>query len=467
MADSNVSVIPGITEQAAAETEIRLDNPAEPEIPVVPKNSEFPSPDVTAQEAAALAPEGEAARRETGEVQLEPPAPAGIGGEHVPDPGKVVVPIEKGRKAAKAAEKEAAETAPAPEQQPGKKAAHRARQPKAEKEPKPLKSTPLAKAAEEKKAPAKKEIPGPEPEQPPVPQEAPRSNEPEKIVYLNLSELHAFKNHPFQVRDDADMEAMVESVKAGGVNQPAIVRPRADGGYEIVSGHRRQRASELAGFADMPCIVRNLSDDEAILKMAEDNINQRKEMLASERSKMLKMQLDAIKHQGARESSGQIDPKDAGKRSNEIVAQRNNMTVKQVQRYIRLDALVPELMKMVDEKVIAFTPAVELSFIRPKNQRYIVVAIEGQQSAPSLAQAQRMRELDQKNILNGDVIDGIMLEEKREADKVIISSQELSQYFGKDKTPREMKDQIIRLLDEWKDRQPELAKPEKKQEQEK
>lgn len=143
------------------------------------------------------------------------------------------------------------------------------------------------------------------------------------------------------------------------------------------------------------------------------------------------------------------------------------MTVKQVQRYIRLDALVPDLMKLVDEKVIAFTPAVELSFIRPKNQRYIVVAIEGQQSAPSLAQAQRMRELDQKNILNGDVIDGIMLEEKREADKVIISSQELSQYFGKDKTPREMKDQIIRLLDEWKDRQPELAKPEKKQEQEK
>ncbi len=143
------------------------------------------------------------------------------------------------------------------------------------------------------------------------------------------------------------------------------------------------------------------------------------------------------------------------------------MTVKQVQRYIKLNDLVPDLMEMVDEKKISFTPAVEMSYIKPKNQRYIAVAIEGQQSAPSLSQAQRMRELDQKGLLNGDVIDGIMLEEKKEVDKVIISSQELSQYFGKDKTPREMKDTIIKLLDEWKEKQPELAKPEKKQEQEK
>lgn len=191
---------------------------------------------------------------------------------------------------------------------------------------------------------------------------------------------------------------MVESVKAGGVNQPAIVRPRVDGGYEIISGHRRQKASELAGFADMPCIVRHLSDDEAVLKMAEDNINQRKEMLPSERSKMLKMQLEAIKHQGVREPSGQLGPKEVGKRSNETGAERNNMTVKQVQRYIRLDNLVPELMKMADEKKIAFTPAVELSYIKPKNQQYIVIAIEAQQSSPSLSQAQRMRDLDQKRL---------------------------------------------------------------------
>ena len=143
------------------------------------------------------------------------------------------------------------------------------------------------------------------------------------------------------------------------------------------------------------------------------------------------------------------------------------MTVKQVQRYIKLNDLVPDLMKMVDDKKISFTPAVEMSFIKPKNQRYIAVAIEGQQSAPSLSQAQRMRELDQKGMLNGDVIDGIMLEEKKEVDKVIISSQELSQYFGKEKTPREMKDTIIKLLDEWKEKQPELAKPEKQAEQEK
>ncbi len=149
------------------------------------------------------------------------------------------------------------------------------------------------------------------------------------------------------------------------------------------------------------------------------------------------------------------------------MAERNKMTVKQVQRYIKLNDLVPDLMKMVDEKKIAFTPAVELSYIKPKNQRYIAVAIEGQQSAPSLSQAQRMRELDQKGMLNGDVIDGIMLEEKKEVDKVIISSQELSQYFGKDKTPREMKDTIIKLLDEWKEKQPELVRPEKQAEQEK
>ena len=155
----------------------------------------------------------------------------------------------------------------------------------------------------------------PKPQEPP--KEAPRRGE-EQIVYIKLDELHAFKNHPFQVRDDDEMRAMVSSVKDKGVTQPAIVRPREDGGYEIVSGHRRQKASELAGFADMPCIVRNLTDDEAITQMVEDNLNQREEILPSERAKALKMQLEAIKHQGSR-TSGQIDPKDAGKRSNEIV----------------------------------------------------------------------------------------------------------------------------------------------------
>ena len=323
------------------------------------------------------------------------------------------------------------------------------------------------KASKEK--PEKKAAPtvqaAPAPKEPEGPKEAPRRGE-EQIVYIKLNELHAFKNHPFEVRDDEEMRAMVSSVKDKGVTQPAIVRPREDGGYEIVSGHRRQKASELAGYADMPCIVRNLTDDEAITQMVEDNLNQRKEILPSERAKALKMQLEAIKHQGSR-TSGQIDPKDAGKRSNEIVAERNKMAVKQVQRYIRLNELVPDLMKLMDEKKLGFTTAVELSYISKKNQNYIAVAIDSQQSSPSQAQAKRMRELDEKKLLNGDVIDGIMMEDKKEVDKVILTGAELSKYFGKETTPREMKDQIIKLLDDWKGQQKEHEKPEKKTEPEK
>ena len=322
---------------------------------------------------------------------------------------------------------------------------------------KPVKAPEPPKAAPGTGGPAAQAKPSVQPG-PTQPKEAPRRSD-EQIVYLKLSELHAFKNHPFQVRNDEEMKAMVSSVKDKGVTQPAIVRPREDGGYEIVSGHRRQKASELAGYADMPCIIRNLTDEQAITQMVEDNTNQRENILPSERAKALQMQLEAIKKQGARTGNGQ--------RSNEVVAERNKMTVKQVQRYIKLNELVPDLMKMVDEKKIAFTPAVELAFIKPKNQRYIAIAIEGQQSAPSLSQAQRMRDLDQKKLLNPDVIDGIMLEEKKEADKVIISSQELSQYFGKEKTPREMKDTIMKLLEENKEKLKEVSAPQKKAEQEK
>ena len=352
--------------------------------------------------------------------------------------------------------KEAEAAAPAKKEAPGKKgkAAQKpapAKKPeKAPKAPKPAKGTP------EVKAPA-------QPETPAAPAGAPRPAKDEQIVYIKLSELHAFKNHPFQVRNDEEMKAMVSSVRDKGVTQPAIVRPREDGGYEIVSGHRRQKASELAGFMDMPCIIRNLTDEQAITQMVEDNTNQRENILPSERAKALKMQLEAIKHQGAKEAtSGQLDPKDTGRRSNEIVAERNKMTVKQVQRYIKLNDLVPDLQKMMDAGQIKFTPAVELAYIKPKNQRYIAVAIESQQSAPSLSQAQRMRELDQKGVLNGDVIDGIMMEDKKEVDKVILTGAELSKYFGKETTPREMKDQIIKLLDDWKGQQKEVAKPEKK-----
>lgn len=208
-----------------------------------------------------------------------------------------------------------------------------------EKAPKAEKTAKAPKTAK-KPAPAKEAAPPPE--KPPEPREAPRSGEKEEIVYIKLSELHPFKNHPFQVRKDEEMAAMVESVKDKGVTQAAIVRPREGGGYEMVSGHRRQMASELAGFTDMPCIVRNLTDEQAITQMVEDNTTQRESILPSERAKALKMQLDAIKQQGARTGNGQ--------RSNEVVAERNKMTVKQVQRYIKLNYLAPDLMKMVDAK---------------------------------------------------------------------------------------------------------------------
>ena len=342
----------------------------------------------------------------------------------------------------------------------------------AEKPKQPRDKMPQSKKAPGKEAPIppKREVPSkeakaPEQEQPAAPRDATRSAEPEQIVYLNLSDLHPFKNHPFGVRDDAEMQGLVESVKAAGVNQPALVRPREDGGYEIIAGHRRQRASELAGFANMPCIVRNMTDDEAILAMTDDNLRHRERILPTEKAQSLKMQVEAIKHQGSR--PGEED-KDAGKRSTQVVGDRNDMNYKQVQRYIRLTELVPDLQKMVDEKKLAFTPAVEISFIRPKNQRYIAVSIEGQQSSPSLSQAQKMRELDKDGKLNGDVIDGILSQEKKEVDKVIINSAELEKYFGKDKSPREMKDKIISLLDDWKAKQPpELGKPEKKTDLEK
>jgi ParB family chromosome partitioning protein len=453
---------PNMPEEAttAPVGEVPAEEKTAPAVPPPEVGGKAPTAEQTAGEKATLTHEDK--------EPIEPPAPSDIGGEHIPTPGDVVVPSDKinelmsekkpgHRDRPPKADK--AEQAPAPEKTD--EAPKKERKPRAEKQ----------KLTSAKKAPAKEKTPAPEPEPPQEPKEPPRKGETEQIVFLNLSELHAFKDHPFQVRDDDEMRAMVESVRDKGVTQPAIVRPREDGGYEIVSGHRRQKASELAGYADMPCIVRNLSDDEAITQMVEDNINQRENILPSERAKALKMQLEAIKRQGARgdiSTSGQLGPKsENGQRSNAVVAERNKMTVKQVQRYIKLNDLVPDLMKMVDDKKISFTPAVEMSFIRPKNQRYIAVAIEGQQSAPSLSQAQRMRELDQKGMLNSDVIDGIMLEEKKEVDKVIISSQELSQYFGKERTPREMKDQIIKLLDEWKEKQPELTKPEKQVEQEK
>lgn len=448
--------------------------------------TEAPSPENPGGPPVPPAPEQEA---EQGTIP---------GMEEKSDPTETVIDLAAARKAAK--------EQPAPEaggEGPGgegeKKPARRGRRPKAEQEApgggesgaagkaKQSRAAKKEKAPTEKaKAPKKEKAPrapkdkgggggpasGPAADTPPapeptVPREPPRSGETEQIVYIDLGELHAFKDHPFGVRDDDEMRSLVESVKVGGVNQPALVRPREDGGYEIIAGHRRQKASELAGYTKMPCIVREMTDDEAILAMTDDNLRQRSNILPMEKAFSLKMQVEAIKHQGAR-TSGQDVQKDAGKRSIEIVGERNGLNYKQVQRYVRLTELVPDLQKMVDEKKLSFTPAVEISFIKPANQRHIAVSIEGEQASPSLSQAQELRKKDQEGKLAPDVIDGILSKEKKEVGQVIISASELAQYFGGDKTPREMKDKIMELLGEWKEKQPpELGKGDKKVEPEK
>ena len=297
--------------------------------------------------------------------------------------------------------------------------------------------------------------------QPESPRDANRINETETIVYIDHADLHPFKNHPFHVRNDDEMKSLVASIKERGVDQAAIVRPRDGGGYELIAGHRRQAASEMAGIKNVPCVVRSMTDEEAILTMTDSNFNQRTEILPSERAQALKMQLDAIKRQGERFKGVAIG--DIGKRSNEIVAEKNKMGVKTLQRYIALNNLTPDMMKLVDDKTVkSFMVAFELSYIKPKNQNYIAMTIEAQEQAPTHAQAQRMRELDAKGMLNGDIIDGIMTEQQKEEIKVIITGQELSKYFSADKTPREMKDTILKLLDEYKAKQPpELASPER------
>ena len=285
-----------------------------------------------------------------------------------------------------------------------------------------------------------------------------------KVVYLKLSELHAFhtfREHPFKVEDDAKMIELVGTIKEHGVMTPATVRPEKDGnGYEIVAGHRRCRGSELAGLGELPCIIRNMTDHEAVQEMKNSN-KQRGDPLPSEIARMLDLEMEDIKHQGSRLKN--VAQGDIGKRSAEIVGENNRMNYKKVMRYIRLNSLVPELLDMVDgvldkngkrTKKLGFMPAVELSYIKPENQKLIAVSIEGEQASPSVSQAKRLRGLDSKNLLNGDIIDTILSEEKKEVDQVIITTDELNKYFGKEVTPRQMKDQIMTLLDEWKEKQP-------------
>lgn len=271
----------------------------------------------------------------------------------------------------------------------------------------------------------------------------------EKVQNISLSELHPFKNHPFKVIDDESMLRTVESVAQYGVLAPAIARPRAEGGYELVSGHRRHHASELAGLETMPVIVRNLDDDAAVILMVDSNL-QRETILPSERAFAYKMKYDAVKRQGQRTdlTLGQVVPKFA--RSMEEVAEGTGESYKQVQRYIRLTELIPEILSMVDEKKISFNPAVELSYLKPEEQKYFLEAMDMEQNVPSLSQAQRIKKLSQDGNCTVDTIQEIMAEVKKsELDKVTLKNDVLKKYFPKSYTPKQMQDTIIKLLEGW------------------
>lgn len=283
-------------------------------------------------------------------------------------------------------------------------------------------------------------------------EEVSQDAEAEQVVQLKLSELHPFEGHPFQVRDDEEMQQMVESLSEFGVLVPLIVRPDPYGGYEILSGHRRHRASELAEKETVPAIIRDLDDDTAIILMCDSNL-QRENILPSERAWAYKMKLDAIKHQGKRNdlqqesTSSQVGTK---LRADEQLAQQMGESRNQIQRYIRLTNLIPEVMDMVDSKQIAFNPAVELSYLKPNEQKEFLEAMDATQASPSLSQAQRMKKLSQEGSCTLVAMCEIMNEVKKgELDHVTIRNDVLRKYFPKSYTPKQMEDTIIRLLEQW------------------
>ena len=273
----------------------------------------------------------------------------------------------------------------------------------------------------------------------------------EQVQQIPIGELFPFKNHPFKVLDDESMQRTVESVEQYGVLSPLIARPRPEGGYEIISGHRRQHAAQLAGLDALPVIVRQMDDDAAVLLMVDSNL-QRENILPSERAFAYKMKLEALKNQGARSdlTSVQVAPK----LSTEKIGEEVGMSKDNVKRYIRLTNLVPELLDMVDEKKIAFNPAVELSYLDESQQRDFLEAMQDTQNAPSLSQAQRLKKLAQEGHFSYDVAFAVMGEEKKgELDKVVIKNDTLRKYFPRSYTPKQMEDTIIKLLDQWQRKQ--------------
>ena len=277
----------------------------------------------------------------------------------------------------------------------------------------------------------------------------------ENIKQVRLSQLFPFERHPFKVNNDAEMLKIVESVKQYGVLSPAIARPMPDGGYELVSGHRRKRACELAGIDAMPAIVRDLDDDAATIVMVDSNL-QRENVLPSERAQAYKMKLEALRRQAgrkAKENSVQVGQNSESRTSREILAENSPDSSTQIQRYIRLTELAPELQEMVDNKKIAFTPAVELSYLSESEQRLLLDAMDSEQATPSLSQAQRLKQFSQRGELTAEVMQAIMSEEKKpEIDRITITGDRLRKYFPRSYTPKQMEETIIKLLEQWQKR---------------
>lgn len=266
----------------------------------------------------------------------------------------------------------------------------------------------------------------------------------EKVQNIPLEELHPFRNHPFKVKDDAAMQDTVDSVREYGVLVPAIARPDPDGGYELIAGHRRHHASELAGKETMPVIIRDLDDDAATIIMVDSNL-QREELLPSERAFAYKMKLEALKHQG-KKTLDQLGPK----WSTQEIGKAGNDSMSQVKRFIRLTELIPNLLDMVDERKIAFNPAVELSYLKKEEQTLLLEAMDSEQATPSLSQAQRLKKFSQQKMLSLDVMRAVMSEEKKtDLDRVTLKNETLRKYFPKSYTPKQMEDTIIKLLEGW------------------
>jgi ParB family chromosome partitioning protein len=272
----------------------------------------------------------------------------------------------------------------------------------------------------------------------------------EQVREIAVDQLFPFKNHPFKVLDDQAMLDTVQSIKEHGVLVPAIARPRPEGGYELVSGHRRQHACQLAGIESMPVLVRNLDDDAATILMVDSNL-QRENILPSERAFAFKLKLEAMKHQGNRAdlTSSQVGTKLESRRADQLLAEQAGESRNQVQRYIRLTELIPEMLAMVDDRRMAFNPAVELSYLTKDEQQQLFEEMENCQATPSLSQAQRLKKFSQEGKLSEDVIMAVMSEEKKDIDKVTLPGEAINKFFPKSFTPKQKQDTIIKLLEQW------------------